>query len=73
MAIDFSKYTIGDTIYVHCCDDCVRRQWIRPKRPADSGSSSWYCEVCHHFNIGSSMHCIIGDWLSLKIIDINNS
>lgn len=70
MAIDFSKHKKGDTINIHCCDDCVRRQGLTPKRPSDSGASSWMCGVCGHLNIGSSMDCVIGDWLSLNIMPI---
>lgn len=53
---------------IHCCDDCVRRQGLQPKRPADSGVSSWFCEVCGHYGIGSTMGVRTGDWLQLIIV-----
>lgn len=37
----------------------------QPKRPADSGVSSWLCDRCGHHNIGSYMLCKMGNWLTL--------
>lgn len=58
--------TKGDIVRIHCCDVCSRKAGIKPKRPADSGSRSLYCEVCGHYNIGSKMVCQVDDWLILK-------
>ena len=58
----------GDIIRVHCCDNCVLGQGIQPKTPADSGVASRLCEVCGHLNIGSTMDCLVGDWLRLRVL-----
>lgn len=65
--IDFSKHKKGDIVHGHCCDNCIPRQGIIPKYPPDSDSKSWYCEICQHFAIGSTMAFLIGDWLLLRI------
>lgn len=44
------------------CDDCVRRAGLIPKSPADSGSKSWLCDCCKHYNIGSKMACSKDGW-----------
>lgn len=51
----------------HICDDCVRRQGLKPKYPPDSGVQSLLCYKCRHFNIGSNERYIVGDWLSIKV------
>lgn len=66
-----SKNTKGDVVAVHCCDECARRAGVKPKNPADSGESSWYCEVCGHYGIGSLTDCEIGDWLRLRPLQPN--
>ena len=69
--IDFSRYTIGDVVTVHCCDDCSRAADVVPKTPADSGVASWLCEVCGHFGIGSLTDCKIENWLRLRPLQPN--
>ena len=66
MTIDFSKHKNGDTVHAFCCDECARSNGVAPKRPPDSGNSSWLCDVCGHYNIGSMVPCKISDWLTLK-------
>ena len=67
--VDFSKFTVGDTVTAHVCDNCAISSGFRPKRPADSGPKSWLCAKCEHHGIGSSMKCEIGDWLILHPIE----
>lgn len=58
----------GDKHYIHVCNDCVDRQGLKRKLPAESGGSSLWCEVCGHYNIGSHENVIVIDWLQLKIV-----
>ena len=60
--------TKGEIFKTLCCDECVRRQGMIPKKPPDSGANSWRCEVCGHRNIGSSRSVKVGDWLFLHIL-----
>lgn len=69
--VDFSKYTKGDVVAVHCCDSCARAAGVTPKTPADSGGASWLCHVCGHYNIGSLMECEIFEWLRLRPMRID--
>ncbi len=69
--IDFTEHKNGDVVAVHCCDSCARKFGATPKTPADSGKSSWLCEVCGHYGIGSLTDCEIGDWLHLRPIQPN--
>jgi hypothetical protein len=69
--VDFTKHKNGDVIAVHCCDSCARKFGVTPKTPADSGKSSWFCEVCGHYGIGSLTDCEIGDWMNLRPIQPN--
>jgi len=69
--VDFSKHKHGDVVVVHCCDECARKAGVNPKRPADSGKASWFCDVCGHHGIGSLMDCEIGDWLRLRPLQPN--
>lgn len=55
----------GNLLRRFICDGCARHCGLQPKRPADSGVSSWLCDRCGHFNIGSYMLCEVGDWLTL--------
>jgi len=57
--------TDGELLKRFVCDDCARRHGFQAKRPADSGVSSWLCDSCGHFNIGSYMLCKKGRWLTL--------
>ena len=59
---------VGDVIGAHCCDACIRSAGMAPKRPADSGGSSWLCEMCGHHGIGSSVLCRVTNWLILRPI-----
>ncbi len=70
--VDFTKHKKGDVVAVHCCDSCARKAGVTPKTPADSGSASWFCEVCGHHNIGSLTDCEIGDWLRLRPMQPNH-
>lgn len=63
---DFHDLRELDTVQAFCCDECARSHGVAPKRPPDSGNSSWLCDVCGHHNIGSMMPCKIGDWLKLQ-------
>ena len=69
--VDFSKHKKGDVVAVHCCDVCARNSGVMPKVPADSGVSSWLCDVCGHYGIGSLTDCCIGDWLRLRPMQSN--
>lgn len=62
------KLEVGEKGKFFICDDCAYRAKIQPKYPADSGSSSWLCDKCNHFNIGSYMVCEMGEWLVLQPI-----
>ena len=65
--VDFSKHTVGDTVTVHVCDDCQHGTGFRPpKHPADSRGATWPCSRCGHSGIGSTMECVIGNWLELR-------
>lgn len=66
MSVDFSRHTVGDTVQVHCCDECARAHGVEPRTPPDSGVESWPCEVCGHYGIGSLMTCKIDEWLRLQ-------
>lgn len=69
--IDFTKHKTGDIVRVHCCDSCAMQQGATPKQPADSGTASWMCDVCGHYGIGSVTDCMIGDWLTLRVVTPN--
>lgn len=69
--VDFSKYTVGDIVAVHCCNSCLYRFGITPKRPADSYNRSWPCKVCGHRGIGSLTDCKIVPWLRLVPIKVS--
>jgi hypothetical protein len=62
------KRVHGEILTIHVCNDCCHRQGVKPKRPADSGRKSLYCEICQHSNIGSTMRVQVGDWLHLRIL-----
>lgn len=64
--IDFSKNKCGEIVNVFCCDSCSKNAGVISKRPADSGTSSWLCDVCRHYGIGSYTECEVGDWLNLR-------
>lgn len=66
MAVDFSKHTEGDIVNIYACDECVSRSGVLPKYPADSGSTSYLCEICGHYGMGSLMDCMITSWLRIK-------
>jgi hypothetical protein len=69
MAIDFSKHKVGSVVRVHVCDGCYRSQiGNQPKDHSESGTESWPCDVCGQYNIGIMADCVIGDWLSLRVI-----
>jgi hypothetical protein len=63
---DVSKHVPGDVVRAQCCDSCCHAYGVRPKFPADSGTASWMCDVCGHYNIGSAMDCTVGHWLTLR-------
>ena len=63
--IDFYKFTTGDVVECHLCDRCARKSGLVQKDKADSSVSSWLCNVCGHYGIGSMASCLIGDWLIL--------
>ena len=73
MSIDYSKHKLGDILSMHVCNDCQYRQTKSIKSPADSGVESWYCEVCGHYNIGSTRKVQIGNWLQLNILEDQNA
>jgi len=64
--VDFSKVKKGDLVDVHCCISCAVFAGVTPNVPPDSGTSSWFCDVCSHYGIGSLTRCEIGDWLRLR-------
>lgn len=66
MIIDYGKLSVGDLVAGFCCDGCCRKFRLTPKTPADSGTKSWYCDVCNHYNIGSKMVLKVGRWLVLR-------
>jgi hypothetical protein len=57
-----------ELLEAHCCDNCCRRQGLDPKYPPDSGVSSWLCDICGHYGIGSAERIEAGDWLIKKIV-----
>ena len=67
--IDYSKHKLGDILQIHVCDDCQYRQTRVIQHPSESGSKSLWCEVCGHYNIGSTRRVQIGNWLSLNILE----
>ena len=67
MAIDYAKIEKGQVLSIHVCNDCQYRQTGSMITPSESGKHSLYCEVCGHFNIGSTRMVIVGDWFSLRI------
>ena len=71
--IDYSKHKLGSILQIHVCDDCQYRQTGAALRPAESGGKSLWCEVCGHYNIGSTRKVQIGNWLRLNILEDQNA
>ena len=67
--IDYSKHKLGSILQIHVCDDCQYRQTGLLFAPAESGGKSLWCEVCGHYNIGSTRKVQIGNWLRLDILE----
>lgn len=63
------KHKPGDVVNVFCCNSCVYKSGLAPKSPADSGTASWLCDVCGHYNIGSKHSCVVGEWLQLTPLE----
>lgn len=64
--LDYSKYSIGDVVTVHCCDRCVRRAGLTPKYPPDEDGLHMMCYLCGHYGVGSTIKCELGSWLILR-------
>lgn len=69
--IEFHKHRHGDVVRAFCCNSCARLSGVTPKSPPDSGVSSWPCEVCGHYGIGSQTECEIGNWLRPRPLQPN--
>lgn len=71
MSIDYSKHKLGDILSIHVCNDCQYRQTNAMMLPAESGNASLWCNVCDHYNIGSTRLVQIGDWCSLRVLPLD--
>jgi len=60
------KLNRGEIGIIHICNSCAVRDSFIAKNPADSGGESLFCEKCGHFGVGSMMHVVVGDWLTIR-------
>ena len=65
--IDFSKYTVGDIVIVHCCDECARRLDVNGYSISERGN--WPCEACGHYGMGANVPLVITNWLILRALN----
>lgn len=63
--MDIWKHKPGDVVQAQCCDDCANRAGLSQRSRAETGVSSWLCDVCGHYGIGAQETCVVRDWLGL--------